>query len=143
MKRIAIYIITLIILPLSSFSQGNKVVFKDCSAQEFLLKLNEFDNHIVLDTRTEKKYKRNRIKGALLAENFNDAKKILSGKAKNTPIFIYCETGDNSISIAALLMRHGYTQIYHLKNGLDDWWRAGDKLDKTRIKNIAEILYNT
>lgn len=139
MKRFILIFSVILFLSNISFAQKtSKVVFKDCSAQEFLQKLNETENAVVIDTRSAKQYKRNRIKGAVLAGDFNAVKKILQDKPKDTPLFIYCETGDNSISIAALLMRNGYTHIYHLHNGLDDWWRAGYKLDKTKIKNIAQ-----
>ncbi len=138
MTKLLLYI-SFIFISLNSFSQTSKLVFKDCTAEDFLSNLKQKENAIVLDVRTEKQYKRQRIKGAVLAKDYQSARKILKDKPKDTPLFIYCNTGDNSISIAALLMRDGYTCIYHLHDGLNDWWRAGYKLDKRKMKNIATV----
>ena len=140
---IKIIIHTLLLISLSSFSQKNESVlfFKDCTAETFKQNLDLLaDSSILIDTRTKKQYKRSRIKGAVLGENLGDIYKVVSNYPKNRPIFIYSETGDQSLTISAMLMRKGYNKIFNLKDGLDDWWRAGYRLDKTKVKSSLVSL---
>jgi len=134
-KKILIH--TLLFLSLFSFAQKNKSVlfFKDCTAETFKENLESLaDSSILIDARTKRDYKRSRIKGAILGEEINTIFNIVKDYPKNKPIFIYSESGDESLTVSALLMRKGYNKIYNLKDGLDDWWRAGFKLDRSKVK---------
>ena len=134
-KKILIYI--LLLVSFFSFAQQNEstLFFKDCTAETFKENLEILsDSSILIDARTKRDYKRSRIKGAILGEEINTIFNIVKNYPKDKPIFVYSESGDESLTVSALLMRKGYNKIYNLKNGLDDWWRAGFKLDKTKIK---------
>lgn len=39
---------------------------------------------------------------------------------KNTTIFIYCRSGNRSVTAAKALVKMGYTKIYNL-GGINDW----------------------
>ena len=132
-----IFIYTLLVIGLNTFAQKNKsfLFFKDCTAETFKENLDLLaDSSILIDARTKREYKRSRIKGAILGAEMNTIFKIVKDYPKNRPIFIYSESGDESLTVSALLMRRGYNKIYNLKDGLDDWWRAGFKLDRSKVK---------
>ncbi len=134
-KKFLTYI--LLIVSLFSFAQQNEstLFFKDCTAETFKENLEILSgSSILIDTRTKRDYKRSRIKGAILGEEINAIFNIVKNYPKNKAIFVYSESGDESITVSALLMRKGYNKIYNLKDGLDDWWRAGFKLDKSKVK---------
>lgn len=121
---------------LGLFAQNdeNILFFKDCTAETFKENLDIADSSLLIDTRSKKDYSRSRIKGAVLAEQLTEIFNLVRNYPKNKPIFIYSESGDESLTVSALLMRKGYNKIYNLKDGLDDWWRAGFKLDKSKVK---------
>ncbi len=134
-KKILTY--TFLLVSLFSLAQQNEstLFFKDCTAETFKENLEALaDSSILIDARAKRDYKRSRIKGAILGEEINSIFNIVKNYPKNKPIFVYSESGDESLTVSALLMRKGYSKIYNLKNGLDDWWRAGFKLDKSKVK---------
>lgn len=134
---IRLLLLTLLVASLNVFSQKNESVlfFKDCTAEVFKENLDvHADSTMLIDARSEKSYKRSRIKGAISAEQISYIYKLVENYPKNKAIFIYSETGDSSLTVSALLMRKGYNKIFNLKDGLDDWWRAGFKLDKSKVK---------
>jgi rhodanese-related sulfurtransferase len=117
------------------------VIFEDCSAEKFKENLEKISgNSILIDIRPLKDYKRGRIEGAIQIEEISLIFGLLNKYSKDKPIFLYSETGDESITVAALLMRNGYNKIYNLREGIEDWWRAGFKLDKSKIKTNLVCL---
>lgn len=49
---------------------------------------------------------------------------------KNTPLFVYCAGGKRSAKAAKILRDKGYTQVYELKGGLNEWKAEGLPLVK-------------
>lgn len=45
--------------------------------------------------------------------------------ARDAKIVLYCRSGRMSTEAAGVLVRHGYTNLYHLKGGFIAWTRAG------------------
>ena len=118
------------------FSQTKEknVFFKDCTSVEFKTQLElSSPNYLLIDLRSLKEFKKERIKTAKSVKDDKSLLKIAAKQDKNTPIFIYCSTGDKSISSAALLMRNGYTKIYNLQDGIDGWYGDGYKLCRDKI----------
>jgi len=131
------FLYTLLVIGLTTFAQRNEstLFFKDCTAETFKENLDVLaDSSLLIDARTKRAYKRSRIKGAILGSEISTVFKLVKDYPKDRPIFIYSESGDESLTVSALLMRKGYNKIYNLKDGLDDWWRAGFKLDRSRVK---------
>jgi phage shock protein E len=49
-------------------------------------------------------------------------------KDKNTPILLYCRSGNMSEEAGAVLHEDGYTNVAHLEGGMKAWEAAGRKL---------------
>ncbi len=56
-------------------------------------------------------------------------------KDKNTPILLYCRSGNMSEEAGAVLHEDGYTNVAHLEGGMKAWEAAGHKL----VHNPAQV----
>jgi rhodanese-related sulfurtransferase len=45
--------------------------------------------------------------------------------AKDTPILVVCAVGGRSFAAGKIMVRNGFTEIYNLRGGLDEWKAAG------------------
>lgn len=45
--------------------------------------------------------------------------------AKDTPILVVCAVGGRSFAAGKIMVKHGFTEIYNLRGGLDEWKAAG------------------
>jgi rhodanese-related sulfurtransferase len=95
--------------------------FSKINPEEAKKRLSNEQGIILLDVRTKEEYDTGHIKDAMLIPVDNleeDALKNL--KDKEAPIFVYCRSGNRSISAANILVELGYKNVYNL-GGLRDW----------------------
>lgn len=108
-----------------------------CSQKTTTITAETFDKGIqqaniqLLDVRTADEFKSGHIKNALQADynntqEFNDRTQHLD---KSKPIYIYCLSGVRSQYALADLKAKGYTNIYHLKGGINAWKQAGKPVE--------------
>jgi len=91
------------------------------SAEEAHTMMEESDNYVLIDVRTEEEYNDLRIEGAILIPDYEiseRAEKELPDK--DATILIYCRSGRRSASAAEILSSLGYTNVYDL-GGIIDW----------------------
>ena len=76
---------------------------------------------VLIDVRTEEEYRLIRIPGSLLIPDYEIREKIENAVPdKNTPIILYCRTGNRSAKAAKILVEMGYTKVFDL-GGIMDW----------------------
>jgi len=76
---------------------------------------------VILDVRTIEEYKEGHIENSLLIPLDNLEKEAeINIKDKDTPIFVYCRSGNRSVSAAKILVSLGYKKVYNL-GGIIDW----------------------
>ena len=77
---------------------------------------------IVVDVRTEAEYNENHIVGAVLLtlDNINEDTVSNVINSKDTPIIVYCRSGNRSSQALIKLEDLGYTQVYDL-GAIDNW----------------------
>ena len=95
--------------------------FSNITPAEAKKRLDSEKNIILLDVRTEEEYKTGHIKGSILIPVDNlkeEAGKIL--KDKEVPIFVYCRSGNRSVTAANILIKLGYKNVYNL-GGINVW----------------------
>ena len=81
--------------------------------------MEELDNYVILDVRTEAEYEANHIDGAMLipvAEIKNRAEAEIPDK--DVTIFVYCQSGMRSADASRTLASMGYTNVYNMGNSL-------------------------
>ncbi len=97
----------------------NHTAIYPLTAEDFLAKLNQEKNALVVDVRTAEEFTKNKITRAVNYDwNNGDFKNAATGWDKQSPVFVYCLSGGRSIKAAAYLRENGFTNIYELEGGL-------------------------
>jgi rhodanese-related sulfurtransferase len=86
----------------------------------------------LVDVRTEKEYNEGHIPDAILIDIKTDdftekAKNILD---KDRPVAVYCKGGVRSRRAAEKLLFMGFSLVYNLDAGFDQWKKEGGKIEK-------------
>ena len=103
----------------------NQSEVQHVKAEEFL-KLIESGEGQLVDIRTPKEYKAGHIRGAIMVDYYAPTyKEYLSKLDKETPIYIYCRSGNRTGRSVALLQQLGFKKIVNLHRGLIDWNNSG------------------
>ncbi len=92
------------------------------NAFDFKKQLSNSNIHLI-DVRTTNEYRSGHIQGALLINFFNTTafKTHFSKLHKDTPVLLYCRSGNRSHKAAKQLVKLGFTTIYDLKGGFNAW----------------------
>ncbi len=88
------------------------------------------ENAIVIDLRDDIAYKKGHIIGAwhILPGQLTTNEKLL--KQKTTPILLTCQNGFQSPALGGQLRKLGFTSVYCLAGGIDNWINSGLLLTK-------------
>jgi len=77
---------------------------------------------VIIDVRTKQEYKSGHIRGSKsipvgeFASRIDELKKY-----KDTPILVHCASGGRSPAAVRVLLKHNFSNIYHMKHGLNGW----------------------
>ena len=83
--------------------------------------IDEGEEFILLDVRTEEEYEESRIPGALLIPDFEIEIRVQNEiPDKNTVILVYCRSGRRSEKVSLQLIELGYTSVFDI-GGINDW----------------------
>ena len=95
-------------------------------------KLNEELGSIqLIDVRTPEEFAEGHLENAKNMNYYDDDfKQQLSVLDKNQKVYVYCKKGGRSSSAAELLSEMGFTEIYDLEGGMDNWKDKGLKTVK-------------
>jgi rhodanese-related sulfurtransferase len=97
------------------------VSFSNITPEEAKKRLSNEQGIILLDVRTKEEFDTGHIKDAMLIPVDDLEKDALKNlKDKEAPIFVYCRSGNRSISAANILVELGYKNVYNL-GGIRDW----------------------
>lgn len=95
--------------------------FSRITPEEAKKRLDSETDIILLDVRTKEEFAEGHIPNSVLIPV-----DVLEGEApqnlkdKETPIFIYCRSGNRSVTAANILIKMGYTNVYDL-GGIKNW----------------------
>nr|NJM04427.1 rhodanese-like domain-containing protein [Desulfobacula sp.] len=87
---------------------------------------------LILDVRTPEEYREGHIKGSVLIpvqELDREYTKI--SNHLQTPVLVYCRSGNRSVTASKILVSKGFRCLYHMKGGIKDWIRHGLPLEKS------------
>ncbi len=129
MKKI-IYIILIILIITGGiimlFSRKNKTSeieakIKYVSMDDIVQIMEENENYIILDARTEEEYNEGHIPNAICIPNETISSDTINQLPnKNQLILIYCRSGNRSKQAAQKLLNLGYTNLIEF-GGIIDW----------------------
>jgi rhodanese-related sulfurtransferase len=80
---------------------------------------------LILDTRTTNEIL---TSGAIAGSQQASLRAIFQDQLavpKDTPILVVCAVGGRSFAAGKIMIQHGFTEIYNLRGGLDEWKAAG------------------
>lgn len=99
----------------------NEVIIKHVSMNDIVQIMEENENYIILDVRTQAEYNQGHIPNAICIPNEtideNVVNKLLD---KNQMILVYCRSGNRSKQAAEKLKKLGYTNLIEF-GGIRDW----------------------
>lgn len=126
MKRLS-FLAVLCVLPMLGFAE-DKVKHLDAEKAAKMVAENKVT---VLDVRTEEEFKDGHIKGAknvdIMSKDFAEK---LGAVDKSKPVLVHCQAGGRSTRSLPKLEQAGFTEIYHLDGGMNDWVKAGKPVEK-------------
>ena len=95
--------------------------YQQISTEEAVKMMDEEEDYIILDVRTEGEYEEKHIPGAVLVPNETiGTEEIEELPDKEQMILVYCRSGNRSKQAAEKLVKLGYTNIYEF-GGINDW----------------------
>lgn len=103
----------------------------------FRAKLKEQKTKYLLDVRTPGEYKSGHLAQSVNIDwNGSGFEDHVAQLDKSTPVFVYCAAGGRSHAAYSRLSELGFTEIYELEGGINNWKAAG--LDLTTEDNSKE-----
>ena len=95
--------------------------YEQISPSEAKSIMDERDDYVILDVRTQEEFDESHIDGAILIPDYEIATKAESVlKDKNQLILVYCRSGRRSKLAASDLVSLGYTNVKEF-GGIIDW----------------------
>ena len=102
--------------------------------EEFYLGIKSADVPLIIDARTWKEYRKDRIHGAILTESSVSLKSVVDSFDMEQPIFVYCDDNQRSTAACSFLRDWGYTNVSELAGGMIAWKLASYEIDTEKIK---------
>ena len=141
MKTLFIYLIALLLTSGSLLScdqkgKGTRDTASEMTRAKVSLispeKLNEELGSIqLIDVRTPEEFEDGHLENSRNMNYYDDDfKQQLSVLDKNQKVYVYCKKGGRSANAAELLSEMGFTEIYDLEGGIDNWKDKGLKTVK-------------
>lgn len=99
----------------------NEVIIKHVSMNDIVQIMEENENYIILDVRTQAEYNQGHIPNAICIPNETIDENVLNKLPdKNQMILVYCRSGNRSKQAAEKLKKLGYTNLIEF-GGIIDW----------------------
>ena len=117
MKKLFILLLGVFLLAGCSSDKDNGLI-SYMDAKEKIIN----EGAIMVDVRTEAEYNEKHIDGSILLtlDTIDDASVANVIDSKDTPIIVYCRSGNRSSQALSKLEALGYTEVYDL-GSIDNW----------------------
>ncbi len=126
-----LYSINLISLVAQDVAEDKSLLL---TPEEFYLSIKSANVPLIIDTRTWKEYRKDRIHGARLTESSVSLKTVVDSFDMEQPIFVYCDDNQRSTVACSFLRDWGYTNVSELAGGMIAWRLASYEIDTEKIK---------
>ena len=121
MKMIMAVICIFMMIGCGKQLENTKEAYQMISMEEAKKIMDEEDNIVILDVRTQEEYESGHIPGAICVPNENIGEEaIVELPNKDQKILLYCRSGNRSKQAAGKLAKAGYTNILEF-GGIIDW----------------------
>ena len=122
------YILVVAFSTIFSCSLINNESINQMNSDE-LIEFIELNDAILVDVRTEDEYNSGYIENSLNIDYFSNDFSVNADKLdKNTPIILYCRSGNRSSMSANKISKLGFKEIYNLEGGILEWIEEGNAI---------------
>jgi len=122
MKTKIAYFATFAFMFLLGCNQKGNLSAQVLDVNSFDQKLHQTTDKILLDVRTVQEYKQGHLENAVLIDvNNKDFKDQINKLDKSKPVFVYCAAGVRSEKAASILKDQGFSKVYHMRGGINEW----------------------
>jgi rhodanese-related sulfurtransferase len=121
------------ILTLVKSQDKTDSTYTDLIPEDFYILLHSTGNHVLIDTRTYREYRRERIQGSVLAADSKALTSLIGTLDFEQPLLVYCSDNYRSQDACMILAEKGFTKVYNLLGGLREWKLRGFNTDKKRL----------
>jgi len=98
----------------------NQAVFKSVGPEEFEAAMT--GDYFLLDVRTPEEYEQVHIDGATQISVYElEARFSEIEQYKETPVLVYCKSGNRSIVASQILIENGFMNVTNLEGGISGW----------------------
>jgi len=81
---------------------------------------------LLLDVRTQQEYDQSHLQDSILIPVQELAARINEIEDyKDKPVYVYCRSGNRSMSAISILEDQGFTDLYNMKGGITSWINQG------------------
>ena len=106
-------------------TQSAEKTYRQITMEEAITMMEEETGYIILDVRTAQEYSEKHIPGAINIANESIGTEDISelpdkDPAKDTPVLVYCRSGNRSKQASEKLVKLGYTNIIEI-GGINSW----------------------
>lgn len=100
----------------------SKIHVNHLEAEAFERKINDTQDAVILDVRTEEEFYQARIPNSVLVDIYEETfpHEILK-LDKSKSYFVYCRSGSRSNSACQFMMKNGFEKVYNLEDGIISW----------------------
>lgn len=98
--------------------------FGDVTVTEAWNLIQDKEELVILDVRTQEEYDEGHIEGAVLIP-VQELADRLDELNKSDELLVYCRTGNRSSSAIEILGEAGFSKVYHLSDGITSWISEG------------------
>ncbi len=127
MNRLTFLLTTLLALAVPAFAE-DKVKHVDPAAAAKLIQEGKVT---VIDVRTSDEFSEGHIKDAKNIDIMSpDFAAKLGALDKTKPVLVHCQAGGRSTRSLPTFEKLGFTEVYHLDGGMNDWNKAGQPVVK-------------
>ena len=118
MKKLFILLFGIFLLVGCSNTNEDNGLVSYMEAKEMIIN----DGAVLIDVRTEAEYNEKHISGALLLtlDTIDEDTAISVIENKDTPVILYCQSGNRSSQALSKLEALGYTKVYDL-GSINNW----------------------
>ncbi|MCM1991243.1 rhodanese-like domain-containing protein [Oceanirhabdus seepicola] len=103
-------------------SKETIAIYKDVSTVEAKELIQNTEDLVILDVRTEEEYNEGHLKNAINISHELVEKRLSEiEQYKNIPILIYCRTGRRSGIVLDILKKNNFNIVYHMHEGISQW----------------------
>ncbi|MDA3953983.1 MAG: rhodanese-like domain-containing protein [Bacteroidales bacterium] len=137
-KYLTILILVFFYISARAHIQLDTRCYENINCYDFNL-LNETTDVFLIDLRTHKEYRKERIPKAFSAPNKDSLRILLDGIDKTECIYVYCVIGVESKMVSKFICKElNFSNVYNLEGGISKWKKKGfliDKSQKAKNKN--------